>query len=122
MAAPATTSHTSLPSQTGPMVLIATRRSTSVRPTILCSAPTPKSKPSRTKNPVQKKATMTNQTIERVIYRTSVGQRRHGGTGLLGVGGGRRQVRLVGQAASGVPDHQDGGDHPDRAVQHDHQP
>ena len=61
MAAPATISQTSLPSQTGPMVLMATRRSTSVRPTSLCSAPTPKSKPSRTKKPVQKKATTTNQ-------------------------------------------------------------
>ena len=63
VAPPATMSHTSLPSQNGPMVLIATRRSRSVLPTTVCNAPTPKSKPSRTKNPVQKMAMMTNQTI-----------------------------------------------------------
>ena len=62
MAAPATTSQTSLPSQSGPIELIATRRSTSSRPTKRCSAPTPKSNPSSTKKPVQKTATMTNQT------------------------------------------------------------
>ena len=60
---PPTMSQTSLPSQNGPIVLIATRRSRSVLPTTVCSAPTPKSKPSRTKNPVQKMAMMTNQTI-----------------------------------------------------------
>ena len=49
VAPPATSSQTSLPSQTGPMVLIATLRSVSVRPTQGRSMPTPKSKPSRTK-------------------------------------------------------------------------
>ena len=63
--APATTSQTSLPSQTGPIVLIATRRSRSVRPTTLCRAPTPKSNPSSTKKPVQKNATITNHTVLR---------------------------------------------------------
>jgi hypothetical protein len=63
MAAPATISHTSLASQNGPMVLMATRRSVSVLPTTRCSAPTPRSKPSRTKKPVQKMAMMMNQVI-----------------------------------------------------------
>ncbi len=54
VAPPATMSHTSLPSQNGPMVLMATRRSRSVLPTIECNAPTPKSNPSSTKKPVQK--------------------------------------------------------------------
>ena len=67
MPAPATISQTSLPSQNGPMVLMATRRSTSVFPTTACRAPTPRSKPSRTKNPVQKTAMTENQKICRPI-------------------------------------------------------
>ena len=59
--APATISHTSLPSQTGPIVLTSTRRSRSLRPMNECSMPTPKSNPSSTKKPTQKMATMTNQ-------------------------------------------------------------
>src|SRR5690349_23017000 len=61
MAAPATISHTSLPSHSGPIVLIAALRSASSLPTALCSMPTPKSKPSRMKNPVQKNAMTMNQ-------------------------------------------------------------
>ncbi len=45
MAAPPTMSHTSLPSQMGPMELTATRRSASSDPTNECSMPTPKSNP-----------------------------------------------------------------------------
>ena len=67
MPAPATISQTSFPSQNGPMVLMATRRSTSVLPTTACKAPTPRSKPSRTKNPVQKMARTENQKICRPI-------------------------------------------------------
>ncbi len=67
MAAAPTISHTSLPSQTGPIVLIASRRSRSVRPTNRWSAPTPKSNPSSTKKPVQKTATTMNQKIGRLI-------------------------------------------------------
>ena len=63
MPAPATTSHTSLPSHQGPIVLSARLRSSSVRPTIVCNMPTPKSKPSSTKNPIQKIARMTNQIV-----------------------------------------------------------
>ena len=63
VAAPATTSHTSLPSQNGPIVFSATRRSVSVRPTIVCSMPTPKSNPSSTKKPTQKITMMTNQMV-----------------------------------------------------------
>ncbi len=65
IAAPATTSHTSLPSQTGPMELTAMRCSMSFLPTNECSIPTPKSNPSRTKNPTQKMATITNQMLLR---------------------------------------------------------
>jgi len=61
MAAPATISHTSLPSHSGPIVLMAARRPASSRPTALCSMPTPKSKPSRTKKPVHKIAMTLNQ-------------------------------------------------------------
>ena len=61
--APATISHTSLPSHQGPMVLIATRRSVSLRPMNRCSAPTPKSNPSSTKKPTQKTAMMMNQIV-----------------------------------------------------------
>ena len=63
MPAPATMSHTSLPSQNGPMLLMATRRSMSVLPTSMWRLPTPRSKPSRMKKPVQKKAMMMNQKI-----------------------------------------------------------
>ena len=63
VAAPATMSHTSLPSQVGPMVLTATRRSVSFLATNEWSMPTPKSKPSSTKNPTQKKATITNHKL-----------------------------------------------------------
>ena len=64
--APATISHTSLPSQTGPIVLTSTRRSRSLRPMNECSMPTPKSNPSRTKKPTQKMAAMTNQRSPRL--------------------------------------------------------
>ena len=49
VAPPAVSSQTSLPSQTGPIVLIMTRRSMSSRPRNGSSIPTPKSNPSRTK-------------------------------------------------------------------------
>ena len=65
MAAPATISHTSLPSQMGPIELMATRRSWSLCPMKECSIPTPKSNPSSTKNPTQKMATMMNQMLLR---------------------------------------------------------
>ena len=61
MAAPAVISQTSLPSHSGPMVLMAARRLASSVPTGLCSIPTPKSNPSRMKNPVHKIAMTMNQ-------------------------------------------------------------
>jgi len=67
MAAPATISQTSLPSQIGPIVFTAMRRSTSDLPTNECSMPTPKSKPSRTKNPTQNRATMMNQMLSSTV-------------------------------------------------------
>ncbi len=64
--APATMSHTSFPSHTGPIVLTITRRSRSFRPMNECSMPTPKSNPSSTKKPAQKMATMTNHRSPRL--------------------------------------------------------
>ena len=61
--APATTSHTSLPSHQGPIVFMQTRRSISVLPMNRCSMPTPKSNPSSTKNPIQRTVMMTNQIV-----------------------------------------------------------
>ena len=69
MAAPATISQTSLPSHSGPIVLIAARRSASSRPTTLCSMPTPKSNPSRMKNPVHKIAMTMNQNGTKALIR-----------------------------------------------------
>ncbi len=63
VAPPATSSHTSLPSHTGPMVLIITRRSTSDFPITGRSIPTPKSNPSSTKYPDQRTAMIRNQKI-----------------------------------------------------------
>src|SRR5947209_20632154 len=63
VAAAATTSQTSFASQKGPMVLIATRRSVSLLPTTMWSIPTPKSKPSSTKNPAHRTAMSTNQKV-----------------------------------------------------------
>src|SRR4029450_4912562 len=92
MAAPPTTSHTSLPSQNGPTVLIATRLSMSLCPTKRCRIPTPKSNPSSTKKPVQNTATTQNQKTSRLITAALVRQGRRPGAGRL-VGG---LVRLVG--------------------------
>ena len=61
MAAPATISQTSLPSHSGPIVLMAARRPASSLPTTPCSMPTPKSKPSRTKKPVHRTVMTMNQ-------------------------------------------------------------
>src|ERR671911_1777650 len=63
MPAPATISHTSLPSHSGPIVLMASRRSSSLFPTMPWSIPTPKSKPSRTRNPVHNTAMAMNQNV-----------------------------------------------------------
>ena len=65
--AAATISHTSLPSQSGPMVWMASRRPRSSRPTTPWSMPTPKSNPSSTRNPVQKTTRTTNQKLTRVM-------------------------------------------------------
>ena len=70
MPAPATMSQTSLASQNGPIVLIATRRSVSFFPTNQCRTPTPKSKPSRTKKPHQRTAMTMNQKICRPTSRS----------------------------------------------------
>ena len=49
VAPPAVSSQTSLPSQTGPIALIMTRRRVSSRPSTGSRTPTPKSNPSRMK-------------------------------------------------------------------------
>src|SRR5215470_18034475 len=100
IAAPATTSQTSLPSHSGPIVLITARRPASSPPTALCSMPTPKSNPSRTRKPVHKIAMTMNQNGMRLPIVTSI------------LDGRERQVR-VGLDARGrqlfarVPHHQD---------------
>ena len=70
MAAPATISQTSLPSHSGPIVLMAARRPASSVPITLCSMPTPKSNPSRMKNPVHKMAMMMYQNGMRLLIVT----------------------------------------------------
>jgi hypothetical protein len=65
--AAATISHTSLPSHSGPMVAMASRRPRSSPPTTPCSMPTPKSNPSNTRNPVQNTTRTTNQKLTRVM-------------------------------------------------------
>ena len=67
MLAPATISQTSLPSHSGPIVLMAARRPASSWPTTLCSMPTPKSNPSRMKKPVHRTAMTMNQNGMRAI-------------------------------------------------------
>src|SRR5699024_9051741 len=63
----ATISHTSLPSQTGPIVFTSTRRSVLSRPSTGNNIPTPKSNPSRNRYPVQNRATTQNHTVSSVI-------------------------------------------------------
>src|SRR5215469_2612508 len=94
MAAPATISQTSLPSHSGPIVLIAALRSASFLPTALCSMPTPKSNPSRTKNPVHKIVMRMNQNGTSLLMAASV---LDGGNGRVRFRGGTRgRERLAG--------------------------
>src|SRR3954463_6543471 len=104
IAAPATISHTSLPSQNGPMAFSAASRSRASRPTMVCSTPTPKSKPSSTKNPVQKKATTPNQKLSSDM---SVGEGRDGFARFL----------ALGQPAPGIAQHQHDLGDPERRVE-----
>src|SRR5713226_4011582 len=99
MAAPATISHTSLPSHSGPIVLIAARRPASSAPATPCSMPTPKSKPSRTKKPVHRTAITMNQNDTSVIV-TSILHRGHRGLGSLA------GVRRGGEFPARVAEHQ----------------
>src|SRR5208283_1501579 len=99
MPAPATISQTSLPSHSGPIVLIAARRPASSVPITLCSMPTPKSNPSRTKKPVHKVAMMMYQNGMRFIV-TSIQNGRHR---RVDVGLGARGRELL----AGVLQHQD---------------
>src|SRR6185312_9552484 len=112
--AAATMSQTSLPSHSGPMESSASCRSSSVCPTTACSMPTPKSKPSSTKNPVQNKATSTNQKIDKPIAGSlSVG---HRPDPVLAAAAGRDGFDGF-QPPSGVPDHQPPGDHGEHRVE-----
>src|SRR5262245_18345699 len=108
MAVAAITGHISLPSHSGPIVLTIVIRSMSSRARRRWRMPTPKSNPSRTKKPVQKIATMMNQTLTK-----DMGASLHrGGDGrLIGRLGRRRR-----QAAAGVPHHQDDGDDPEDQI------
>src|SRR4051812_8730228 len=113
--APAVISHTSLPSQTGPMVPMAWPRPASSRPTMPCSMPTPKSKPSNTRNPTHRKASTMNQ---KVVKSTSVSVTELQGRGVhIGLVRGRRR----GERLAGEVGHQDGIDDGQRSVeQHQH--
>src|SRR5580692_10191767 len=112
MLAPATISHTSLPSHSGPIVLMAARRSMSSRPTKLCSMPTPKSKPSRTKKPVHKTAMTMNQNGIRVPIATSILDGRDRGIH-VGLGSWRREF------LARVLEHEQEIDRAERAVEGD---
>src|SRR5215472_4351280 len=68
-------SHTSLPSQTGPMVRMTVRRSGSVLAMSMCRTPAPRSKPSSTTYPVIMMATSQNHTKSTVRLPKSL---RHG--------------------------------------------
>src|SRR5690242_17513626 len=111
MPAPATISQTSLPSHSGPIVLIAARRPASSWPIRLCSMPTPKSNPSRMKNPVHRTAMTMYQNGMRPIA-TSIQDGRYR---RVGIGPGARGRELL----AGVPQHQDQVDGGEGAVQHD---
>src|ERR1700736_4339534 len=63
VAPPATISHTSLPSQIGPMAFLASRRSMSSRPIARLRMPTPKSKPSSTKYPAHSRPIRANHEV-----------------------------------------------------------
>ena len=89
MAATATISQTSLPSHSGPIVLMAARRPASSWPTRPCSMPTPKSNPSRMKNPVHRTAMTMNQNGTMM---TSI---LNSWDGRVGVGFGARGRELV---------------------------
>src|SRR6202035_5005261 len=112
MLAPATISQTSLPSHSGPIVLMAARRSMSSRPTKLCSMPTPKSKPSRTKKPVHKTAMTMNQNGIRVPIATSILDGRDRGIH-VGLGSWRREF------LARVLEHEQEIDRAERAVEGD---
>src|ERR1700722_142219 len=110
--APATISQTSLPSHSGPIVLMAARRPTSSRPTKLCSMPTPKSKPSRTKNPVHRTAMTMNQNGIRLPIVTSILDGRDRGIH-VGLGSWRREF------LARVLEHEQEIDGAERAVERD---
>src|SRR5215510_682558 len=120
MAAPATISQTSFPSHSGPIVLIAARRSASFLPTALCSMPTPKSNPSRMKNPVHSTAMRMNQNGTRLMA-TSILDGGHGRIRLCVSARGRERL-------SGVLQHQqqlnrgDHGVHQDECREADRDP
>src|SRR5262245_2448233 len=103
------------------MVLMAMRRSSSVLPTAVCSTPTPKSKPSSTKKPVQKTATTPNQNTS--IFDSSLVRQRWHLFGLEALlRGGLATVRralLVGEVAAGVAEHQEPVDRGQHAVDGD---
>src|SRR5262245_29833447 len=113
-------SHTSLPSQNGPIELIATRRTCSVLPTTPCSTPTPKSKPSSTKNPVHRTATMPNHRSGRVMSASSVGQ--SVGQRRCAAGGRLLVVRLELEPAPRVAQHEEHVDDAEQQVQQHERP
>ena len=114
MAAPATISQTSLPSHSGPIVLMTARRPASSAPITPCSMPTPKSNPSRMKNPVHSTAMMMYQNGTRPLIVTPFSVQ-DGRQRRVRVGLGARGRELL----AGVPQHQQQVDGAQRAVQQD---
>src|SRR5215472_7734696 len=112
MAAPAQISHTSLPSHSGPIVLMAARRPESLLAMTPCSMPTPKSNPSRMKNPVHKIAMTMNQNGTSALIVASVLDRRDG---FVRVHGGWRWRQLLAR----VLQHQEEIDGAERGIQRD---
>src|SRR5271166_509021 len=112
MPAPATISQTSLPSHSGPIVLMAARRPASSVPITACSMPTPKSNPSRMKKPVHNTAMTMYQNGMRLLIVTSIQDGRHR---RVRVGFGARGRQLF----AGVLQHQEQFYGGERAVQQD---
>src|SRR3954464_5218700 len=123
--AAATMSQTSLPSQSGPMVAMTARRPASSRPTTPCSMPTPKSNPSRTRNPTHSTVRTRNQKATRVIGEpSSIGNRCGAPAPVAGFQLGRPVFGLLGQGlgselAAGEARHESPVDDREHAVQED---
>ena len=118
MPAPATMSQTSLPSQNGPMLLMATRRSMSVLPTTMCRAPTPEVEAFQDEEPGPEEGDDDEPENLQSHHGLLVGQDRS----LVGVGavpsgpGSPARLPRLRPAVASVADHRDSVDHGEDAV------